>query len=79
MTLVEQAQEKMDMEVQQQAAERMMAGIFTFNDMLTQFQQMKKMGSMSSMMRMVPGLNKLVKNIDDEKMNDNMKVSEAII
>ena len=79
MTLVEQAQEKMDMEVQQKAAQRMMSGVFTFNDMLTQFEQMKKMGSMSSMMSMVPGLNKLVKNLDDDKMNDSMKSSEAII
>ena len=42
MTLVEQAQEKMDMQIQQEQAKRMMSGVFTFNDMLTQFEQMKK-------------------------------------
>lgn len=79
MTLVEQAQEKMDMQIQQEQAKRMMSGVFTFNDMLTQFEQMKKMGSMQNMMSMVPGLNKLVKNFDDDRMNDSMKTSEAII
>lgn len=79
MTLVEQAQNRMDMEVQQKTAERMMAGQFTFTDMLEQYKQVKRMGSMQSMMKMVPGLNKLVKNIDDDRMNSEMKKGEAII
>lgn len=79
MTLVEQAQEKLDMEVQQKTADRMMAGIFTFNDMLAQFGQIKKMGSMQNMIKMIPGLNKMVKNVDDDKVNSEMRQSEAII
>lgn len=78
-TLVEQAQEKLDMEVQQKTANRMAQGIFTFNDMLDQFGQMQKMGSMQNMLKMIPGLGKMVKQLDDEKMNDSMKKSQAII
>lgn len=78
-TLVEQAQEKLDMDVQRKTANRMMQGVFTFNDMLDQFQQVKKMGSMQNMMKMVPGLNKMVKHIDDDKVNGDVKKNEAII
>ena len=78
-TLVEQAQEKLDMDVQKKTASRMMQGVFTFNDMLDQFQQVKKMGSMQNMMKMIPGINKMVKHVDDDKMNGEMKKNEAII
>ena len=37
------------------------------------------MGSMQKMMNMIPGINKVAKNLDDEKMNSQMKKSEAII
>jgi signal recognition particle subunit SRP54 len=79
MTLVEQAQDKMDMDLQQKTADRMMAGIFTFNDMLDQYRQMSKMGSMQKMLNLVPGLNKMVKNFDDDKATADMKKNEAII
>ncbi len=78
-TLVEQAQEKLDMEVQKKTVNRMSKGIFTFNDMLDQFGQVQKMGSMQNMLKMIPGLGKMVNKIDDEKMNDSFKRSRAII
>ena len=53
-TLVEQAQEKLDMEVQQKTAKRMQQGVFTFNDLLDQFGQIQKMGSMQNMLKMIP-------------------------
>ncbi len=79
MTLVEQAQEKLDMDVQQKAAQRLMEGKFTFNDMLSQYDQINKMGSVQRMVKMVPGLNKMVDQVDDEKVNSEMKRSRAII
>ena len=78
-TLVEQAQDKLDIEVQKKTAERMKQGVFTFNDLLAQLGQVSKMGSMQKMMNMIPGINKVAKNLDDEKMNSQMKKSEAII
>ena len=79
LTLVEQAQDKMDMEIQKKAVERMQEGIFTFNDLLDQYKQVKKMGSMQNVMKMIPGLNKLGAQIDDEQVDAGVKKNEAII
>lgn len=78
-TLVEQAQEKLDMDVQQKTAKRMQQGVFTFNDLLDQFGQMQKMGSMQNMLKMIPGLGKMVNKVDDNQVNESMKKNEAII
>ena len=72
-TLVEQAQEKLDMEVQQKTAKRMQQGVFTFNDLLDQFGQIQKMGSMQNMLKMIPGMGKMVNKVDDDQVNDSMK------
>ena len=79
MSLVEQAQEKMDIEAANKTANRMMSGSFTLNDMLMQFQQMKKMGSLGNLMKMIPGMNQFAGQIDEAKADDKMKKNEAII
>ncbi len=79
LTFVEQAQEKMDMESTQKTAERMMAGTFTLDDMLVQYEQMSKMGPLGNMMKMIPGLNQLAGQLDDEKASEEMKRQKAII
>ncbi|MEG0315236.1 MAG: signal recognition particle protein [Erysipelotrichaceae bacterium] len=79
MSLVEQAQDKMDTELSEKSANRIMNGIFTMDDMLDQFNQLKKMGSMSSMLKMIPGMNKLAGSINDNDADKTMKKSEAII
>lgn len=48
-----------------------------FNDLLAQFQEMKKMGSMKDLLSMLPGVGKKIKDVDvDDKQIDRM---EAII
>lgn len=79
MTLIEQAEEKMDAKAAEESAKRMMEGRFTLEDMLVQFQQVKKMGSLSKMMSMIPGFNQLADQIDDDTMDSNMKKNEAIL
>ena len=78
-SLIEQAQDRLDMEVGRQSADRMMNGIFTFNDMLAQFGQLEKMGSMQGILKMIPGLNKMAAQVNDEAMNSVMKRNRAII
>lgn len=78
-SLIEQAQDKMDQDVAQKTAERMMSGQFTLDDMLAQFQQVKKMGSLGSIMKMIPGMGQMNANIDEEKAELQMKKNEAII
>ncbi|NCC54250.1 MAG: signal recognition particle protein, partial [Erysipelotrichia bacterium] len=77
--LIEQAQEKMDVDVAEKSAKRMMEGKFDLNDMLTQMQQIKKMGSMGKIMKMIPGLNQMAEKMDEAKADDSMKKNEAII
>lgn len=79
LSLIEQAQDKLDEEAARESAERMMAGIFTFNDLLSQFEQMNKLGSMSGILRKMPGLGKLAGQVDDEKMNVEIKHAKALI
>ena len=79
LTLIEQAQEKMDMEASQKSAQRMMKGSFTLNDMLVQLQQIKKMGSLGGMMKLIPGFGKMASQIDDARAEGTMKKSEAIL
>lgn len=78
-SLVEQAQEKMDMAAAEKSAERMMKGQFTLDDMLIQLQQVSKMGPLSGLMKMIPGANKMASQIDDGDAQEGMKRTEAMI
>ena len=79
MTLVEQAQEKMDLEQSEKSARKMMEGTFTLDDMLQQVEQVQKMGSLGSIMKLIPGLNQFASQLDDEKTTKQMNRSKAII
>lgn len=78
-SLVEKAQEKMDIEASERSAERMMKGKFTLDDMLIQLQQVSKMGPLSGLMKMMPGANQLAGQIDDADAASTMKKTEAMI
>lgn len=76
-SLVEKAQEKVDVEEAQKLQERMARNEFTLEDMLMQFENMDKMGSISSLMDMIPGL---AGQIDPSKIDmDGIKHQRAII
>ncbi len=79
-SLVEKAQEKIDETEAKNLAERMMAGQFTFEDMLSQFRQMKKLGSIGGIMKFLPGIGGFAEKLQSMGMNDDtMKRQEAII
>ena len=79
-SLVEKAQEKIDEQEASRLAERMMAGQFTFEDMLAQFKQVKKLGSIGGIMKFLPGIGGLAEKLQSAGMNDGMiKKQEAII
>ena len=75
-SLVEKAQESIDEREAERMADRMMAADFNFEDMLNQFSQVKKLGSMQSIMGMMPGMSGMKM---DDKAENKMKQSEAII
>ena len=76
-SLVEKAQEQVDIEQAQKLQEKMARNEFTLDDMLEQFENVGKMGSISSLMDMIPGL---AGKIDESKIDlDGMKRQKAII
>ena len=58
---------------------KMQKNSFSLEDFLGQLKMMKKMGSISSLMGMVPGMGKMMKNVDPELAEKQMKKTEAII
>jgi signal recognition particle subunit SRP54 len=79
LSLVEQAQEKMDVEAGQRSMDRIMEGLFTFDDMLDQFNQLSKMGSLQNMLKMIPGASQLANQVNDTESNAMIKKNKAII
>ncbi|AMC93512.1 signal recognition particle [Erysipelothrix larvae] len=79
-SLVEKAQEKMDMEAAEASAQRMMEGKFTLDDMLIQLKQVSKMGPLSGLLKMMPGqIGQMASQVNDQDAAGNMKRTEAII
>lgn len=66
-TLAEKAQEQFDADEAAKLEQKMRKNQFTLNDFYTQLQAIKKMGSLSSVLEMVPGLGKALRGqeIDD--------------
>ncbi len=79
LTLIEQAEDNIDEEAAAEAVEKMMDGSFNLDDFLKQLQQVKKMGPLTKMLEMVPGMNQLAKQISPEVADRQMKITEAII
>lgn len=78
-SLVEKAQEKMDMEETEKMAERMMNGQFSMDDMLKQFEQIERLGPLSGIVKMLPGMSQYAPMLDEAKAGDAMKHTKAII
>ena len=77
-TLVEKAAENIDHQEAEKMAERLQQGEFDLNDLLSQINQMKKMGGISSMLKFIPGM----KNLGDKAntvSDEAIKKQEAII
>ena len=76
LSLIEKAQATQDEKQAEETARRMMANKFDLNDMLAQFQQIKKMGGASALLAMLPGGSK----IDADQLDDKaLPHIEAII
>ncbi len=78
LTLVEQAQEKIDEKEAKKAVNKMMNGKFDLEDMLSQMEQVNKMGSLSKLLRFVPGMPKISSD-QMEKAQVEMKKTKAVI
>lgn len=75
LSLIEDAQLKLDEKSAAKAAEKLMQNKFDLNDMLEQFTQVKKMGPIKGILSKLPG----VKNVDDMDIDDRIMDRNAAI
>ncbi len=76
-SLVERAQEQFDEEEARRLKKKLVKNQFNFNDFLAQIQQVKKMGNLKDLASMLPGMGKMLKDVDIP--DDAFKPTEAII
>lgn len=76
-SLVERAQEQFDQEQARRINKKIATNQFGYDDFLSQIQQVKKMGNMKDLMGMIPGVGKMMKDVDID--DDAFKGIEVII
>ncbi len=76
-SFVEKAQEQIDEEEAMKLQRKLAKNQFDFNDFLAQIAQIKKMGNVKDLMSMIPGVGKVVKDMDIDE--NSFKGVEAII
>jgi signal recognition particle subunit SRP54 len=78
-SLVERVAETVDREEAEQLAAKMKKGSFDFDDLATQLQQMRKMGGMSGILGMLPGVGKIKQQLSDAQIDDRMVARQLAI
>ena len=78
-SLVERAVEAVDLDEAQRLEERMRKGQFTLEDFVEQLRQMKKLGSLESIVGMLPGGAEAIKNTDLSKQEKEFRRWEGMI
>ncbi|TAE24774.1 MAG: signal recognition particle protein [Cytophagales bacterium] len=76
-SLVEKAQQAFDEDEAKRINAKMRANKFDFSDFLSQLQQIKKMGNIKDLLGMIPGMGKMIKDLDID--NTSFSPIEAII
>jgi len=78
--LVEKAAETVEQEDAEKLALKIQNGSFDLDDLASQLKQLRKMGGMSSLIGMLPGIGKIKKQIDEANIDESLlKRQEAII
>ena len=77
LTLIEEAEEKLDKKKAEEMAEKLTKSQMDFNDLLEQFAQIKKMGPLKGILSKLPGMEKQLQDVEiDDRQIDRI---EAII
>lgn len=79
LTLIEKAQEAFDEKEAERLGRKLMRAEFNLEDFLAQMRQVKRMGPISQLLNLVPGIGKLREQIDQEQADQQMRKIEAII
>ena len=78
-SLVERAAETVDLDEARKLEEKMRKGQFTLEDFLDQLRQMKRLGSLESIVGMLPGGSEMLKDADLTKQEKEFRRMEAMI
>ncbi len=78
-SLVEKAQQQFDAEEMEKQQEKMLKGKFTLEDFQKQMKQIKKLGSMGEIMKMIPGMGNLAEMMSDVNPDKELGRMEAMI
>jgi signal recognition particle subunit SRP54 len=79
LSLIERAQEHISEADAAAMEKRLVEGQFDFEDFLDQLKQVKRLGPITDILGMIPGMNRMVKDIDPMLAQDSLKKTEAII
>jgi signal recognition particle subunit SRP54 len=80
LTLVERAQEQVDQKTAEEQARKLLDAQFTFDDFYAQLQQVKRMGPLGDLLKMIPGMGGLAKQLPEGPAAEReMRKIEAII
>lgn len=79
LSLIERAQESISSESAEALEKKLQKGEFNLEDFREQLKQIKKLGPLTDILGMIPGMGKMVKDIDPRMAEKNMKQTEAII
>ena len=79
MTLIEKAVKEVSIEDSLELQKKMRKNQFTLDDFLNQMRMVRRMGSITSLASMIPGMGKLVKEVDPAAAEKEMRHIEAII
>jgi signal recognition particle subunit SRP54 len=73
-SLAEKAAAAIDPKEAKRMTQKIKKGQFNFNDFLDQMEQMKKLGSMKSIMGMIPGMGNMAKQIGDMDLENSVEI-----
>jgi signal recognition particle subunit SRP54 len=79
LTLVEKAQEEVDLEEAEKLQEKILTAKFDFTDFLKQTRLMKNMGSLSGIVKLIPGMGGKISDDQLQKGEEQLKRVEAMI
>jgi signal recognition particle subunit SRP54 len=79
LSLIEQAERTMDADVVAESAGRMMSGTFTLDDFLAQLNQVRRMGSLGGIMKLMPGVTKEMRSAANNVDDGEIAKVEAIV
>lgn len=79
LTLIEKASETVDRAEAEKMSRRLVKGEFNLADFLKQLQQLKKMGPLTQLLEMIPGMSRMTKDLAPDVTDQQLRRIEAII